>query len=275
MKKTPEEPHTVRALLPILALVTALALCVDAVRPEPQGPKANATSTQTEPAEPLPPNAMAQSQRAALVEVEEADAVELEVLLQRAHQALVMRDASALSAALEAVLIDPMLALEVLDGLKAQRWFEGDLEGPLTPIEDGARLAVGAAAALYQSPNTPTDPAFGERFLELSLESLPSLRPRLARCIADELARAEVEGARVLGARCLPLILRLRWAHPESRAVYDPLLEVICSDEDADSAALARLLFSEEEDPGLLRVALARLLRDDPAHRVGGAGDWF
>jgi|GEM_PF-5848577 len=194
-------------------------------------------------------------------------------LLLEAHRAFHARDSAALSEALESILIEPASALEVLEGLTTNRWFEPAL--PLSAAEDGARLAIGAGAALYASSESPTEAAFSERFLSRALTALLEMRAGLAELMTRELARAEVEGARVWGAEWLPRLLHLRWRHPDRAALFDLLLETACRGADADGALLTRLLLSGEEDPGLLRVALGRLLREDPLHWMSVARDWY
>lgn len=267
------EPRRLLSLLPFLAAAAGLGLCVKAVRPAEPAALTATAETSADQAAPLPLHKTASSARVALTQIEARPPVDLESLLVQTHEAFLRRDSVHLGAALEELLIDPELALELLDGLKAQRW--GCDEDALTPTEDGARIAIGAGAALYSSEQTPTEPEFAGRFIVGTIESLPLMRPLLARYVAKELARAEVGGARVLGARWLPIILRLRWANPEARHLYEILLEGVTESEDADSAAIAHLLFSDEEDPALLRIALARLLKDDPAHWIGVANEWY
>ena len=268
-----QEPRRLRSLFPFLAAAAGLSLCITATRPEELTLSATPVSSTVDETAPLPLHEAPSNARAPLTQLEAQAPRDLEALLAQVHEAFLKRDSLQLGGALEELLIEPELALELLDGLQAQRW--GRNEDTLTPIEDGARIAIGAGAALYSSERTPLEPAFAERFIAHSIESLSLMRPLLARCVAEELARAEADGVRVLDARCLPLILRLHWAHPESRDLYELLLETVAGSEDADSAAIARLLFSNEEDPGLLRIALARLLKDDPAHWIGVANEWY
>jgi hypothetical protein len=267
------EPHRLLSLLPFLAAAAGLGLCVKAVRPAAPAALIPPAKNTANEAAPLPLHKTASSARVPLTQLEARPPVDLEALLIEAHESFLERDSVHLGATLEELLIDPALALELLDGLQTQRWGRG--EGALTPAEDGARIAIGAGAALYSSEQSPAELGFAGRFIGSSIESLRLMRPLLARCVAKELARAEVDGARVLGARWLPFILRLRWAHPEARHLYELLLEGVAESEDADSAAIAHLLFSDEEDPGLLRIALARLLKDDPAHWIGVANEWY
>jgi hypothetical protein len=223
--------------------------------------------------EPLPFTQTNQSARTSLTPSTSDSVHALEALLLTTHDAFAARDSRQLGATLEELLINSDVALLLIDGLKTQRW--GRADEALTPSEDGARIAIGAGVALYSSAHSPAATDFGERFITALLESLPLMRPLLAPCIAEELARAEVNDAPVLNAPWLPLILQLRWAHPESRHIYDLLLQALLGSEEADSAVIARLLFSGEEDPGLLRVALLRLLKDDPAHWFGVASEWY
>ncbi|MCH2106366.1 MAG: hypothetical protein MK291_06970, partial [Planctomycetes bacterium] len=268
---TKNGPEASRLIPPLCALALFLWLVTGPREPAPAAALQD-TSTASDPSSSAESDRA--SQRLSLEEQPESTAaVALTDLLLEAHRSFHARDSAALSLALESILLDPERSLELLDGLAQGRWTESDL--PLSAAEDGARLAVGAGAALYSSDESPTEPAFAERFLGQALTSLLKMRGGLAELMARELARAEVEGERVFGARWLPRLLHLRWKHPERSALFDPLLEAACSDEDADGALLARLLLSGEEDPGLLRVALGRLLLEDSLHWMSVARDWF
>jgi len=267
----PEGPKALRSIAPLCAVGLFLWLVVD---PKEVAPGEASLVAGEVLASPLVSESGASLERVPLSGVE-GSAIEapLRDLLLEAHRSFHARDSAALSEVLESVLIEPEDSIEVLDGLASGRWAEADL--PLSAVEDGARIVVGAGAALYSSAESPTEATFGERFLGHALRALLEMRPGLAELMARELARAEVEGERVFGARWLPRLLHLRWKHPERSGLFDHLLEAACSDEAADGVLLSRLLLSGEEDPGLLRVALGRLLLEDPVHWMSVARDWF
>ena len=269
-----EEPQALRGLLPFFLAGCLLWLAVHLI--QPAAPEPILLAADTDPPAPTAYQTLsiASGHRTPIAPRQPPTPAKLlEELLLQAHTAFEARDADTLSTILEDILIDPNNAMAIIDGLATQRWGQGS--EPLTPQEDGARLALSAGATLYATDATPTDPSFAEEFLAQAFESLPRMRPRLVLPIAAELARAEVEGVRVIGAEWLPHILRLRWQHPDLRPALDLLLEAVCADEHADGSLLARLFLSDEEDPGLLRIALARLLADDPVHWLGVANEWF
>ena len=239
---TKNGPEASRLIPPLCALALFLWLVTGPREPAPAAALQD-TSTASDPSSSAESDRA--SQRLSLEEQPESTAaVALTDLLLEAHRSFHARDSAALSLALESILLDPERSLELLDGLAEGRWAEAHL--PLSAAEDGARLAVGAGTALYSSDESPTEAAFSERFLGHALTSLLKMRGGLAELMARELARAEVEGERVFGARWLPRLLHLRWKHPERSALFDTLLEAACSDEDADGALLARLLLSGE-----------------------------
>jgi hypothetical protein len=132
----------------------------------------------------------------------------------------------------------------------------------------GAVLLLTVASAAYAAP-----PAEGElaglevrvdgRALVLALlNDLHAFADVVRARLVESLRAVRLEGRLVLDASYLDAILRLRALHPEARAAYGELLLLVADDLGADErAALHTLFVSETDDPTLMKVALANLLR--------------
>lgn len=179
--------------------------------------------------------------------------------LARAARAVESGDRAAAELELAGLVATRARVLEIL------AWLRQQPAPPPEPATSGALLAL--QAGLLLAAQDSAQPGFSSlEFVELVLRELALLDPGLRRRLIALLAGARTAAGPALDARHLRCVLELRRTHPELAEELGPLLEQIGSalGGSARDQDLRRLFLEGEDDPALVKAALASLLASEP-----------
>ena len=210
--------------------------------------------------EPQAGSARVPSAPASVAEVGAAAAdLDLRARLRRVAIAYDRADLSALESDLEAILVDPLVALLVLETLRS-----GELE-PDALVLRGSVIALVAGVTLYHQPGWNGPPACRE-LLPRVLDALPEIPFPWIEDLVDGLVEARAGDRPVLGFAFLHEILALRAAHPDLVPVLSRLLEHVADELKATGSdeELYSLLVGETRDPTAVGISLSALLSVRP-----------
>lgn len=177
--------------------------------------------------------------------------------LRAAARAQAAFDLQALQKSLEELIVDGATPLQVLELMK------GGFLARDPQACSGAILTLGVAIQRYNAGDTVLH-VDGRAFLLAVLDALPEILPPEQGELITRIARARVNGRRVLDLSYLSKILELRRLHPDQAQAYSLLLENIAEELKGGEAydQFYALFVNDTNDPMAVRVSLAALLRN-------------